>query len=57
MEARVQVLSIAYRKAFSEGRMRDVRIRQFADEIFDNLSESFQRPGLKLELKPTSTPP
>jgi two-component system, sensor histidine kinase PdtaS len=51
IEARVQVLSIAYRKAFSEGRMRDVRIRPFADEIFDNLSESFQRPGLKLELR------
>jgi two-component sensor histidine kinase len=51
IEARVQVLSIAYRKAFSEGRMRDVRIRPFADEIFDNLSDSFQRPGLRLELR------
>jgi two-component system, sensor histidine kinase PdtaS len=51
MEARVQVLSIAYRKAFSEGRMRDVRIRQFAVEIVGNLSQSFSRPGLELELK------
>ena len=50
MEARVQVLSIAYRKAFSAGRMRDVRIRQFAAEIVDNLSVSFERPGLTLEL-------
>jgi two-component system, sensor histidine kinase PdtaS len=51
MEARVQALSIAYRKAFSEGRMRDVRIRQFAAEIVDNLSQSFERRGLTLELK------
>src|SRR5271165_3628421 len=51
MEARVQVLSIAYRKAFSAGRMRDVRIRQFATEIVDNLSLSFERPGLTLDLK------
>ncbi len=51
MEARVQVLSIAYRKAFSPGRMRDVRIRQFAAEIVDNLSVSFERPGLTLDLK------
>ncbi len=50
MEARVQVLSIAYRKAFSAGRMRDVRIRQYAAEIVDNLSVSFERPGLTLEL-------
>jgi len=50
MEARVQVLSIAYRKAFSAGRMRDVRIRQFATEIVENLSLSFERPGLTLEL-------
>jgi two-component sensor histidine kinase len=49
MEARVQVLSIAYRKAFSAGRMRDVRIRQYAAEIVDNLSVSFERPGLTLE--------
>jgi two-component sensor histidine kinase len=51
IEARVQVLSIAYRKAFSEGRMRDVRIREFAIEIVDNLSVLFERPGLMLELK------
>ncbi len=51
LEARVRVLSIAYRKALSEGRMRDVRIRQFAAEIVDSLSQSFQRPGLALELK------
>ena len=51
MEARVQVLSVAYRKAFSEGRMRDVRIREFAAQIVDNLSQSFSRPGLELELK------
>jgi signal transduction histidine kinase len=51
IEARVQVLSIAYRKALSEGRMRDVWIRPFAEEIFDNLSDSFQRPGLTLELR------
>jgi two-component system, sensor histidine kinase PdtaS len=38
MEARVQVLSIAYRKAFSARRMRDVRIRQFAAQLVDNLS-------------------
>ena len=52
MEARIRVLSIAYRKAFSEGRMRDVRIRQFAAEIVDNLSQTFSRPGLEVELKP-----
>ena len=52
MEVRIQVLSIAYRKAFSEGRMRDVRIRQFAAEIVDNLSQTFSRPGLEVELKP-----
>ena len=51
MEARVQVLSVAYRKAFSEGRMRDVRIRQFAAQIVDHLSQSFSRPGLQLEFK------
>ncbi|MBV8105110.1 MAG: hypothetical protein JO223_10900 [Hyphomicrobiales bacterium] len=51
MEARVGVLSIAYGKAFSEGRMRDVRIRQFAAQIVDRLSQSFSRPGLQLELK------
>ena len=51
MLARVQVLSIAYRKAFSEGRMRDVRIHQFATELVDNLSQSFSRPGLDIELK------
>jgi len=50
MEARVQVLSIAYRKAFSEGRMRDVRIRLFAEELTRNLAQSFRRPGLSLEL-------
>ena len=52
MEARIQVLSIAYRKAFSEGRMRDVRIRQFAAEIVDNLSQTFSRPGIEIELRP-----
>src|SRR5271166_872594 len=52
MEARVQVLSIAYGKAFSEGRMRDVRIREFAAQIVDNLSQTFSRPGLQLEVKP-----
>lgn len=31
--------------------MRDVRIRQFAAEIVDNLSQSFRRPGAALELK------
>jgi two-component sensor histidine kinase len=51
IDARVQVLSIAYRKAFSDGRMRDVRIREFATEIVDNLSVLFERPGLALELK------
>ncbi len=51
MEARVQVISVAYRKALSEGRMRDVRIRQYSVEIVDNLAQSFQRPGLALELK------
>jgi two-component sensor histidine kinase len=50
MESRVQVLSIAYRKAFSEGRMRDVRIRQFAHEIVDSLSQSLDRRGVALEL-------
>ena len=45
------MLSIAYRKAFSEGRMRDVRIRQFAEEIIGNLSTLFEYPGVKLELK------
>ena len=51
IEARVLVLSAAYRKAFSEGRMRDVRIRQFAEEIIANLSRLFERPGVALELK------
>jgi hypothetical protein len=31
--------------------MRDVRIRQFAAEIVDNLSQTFSRPGLEVELK------
>jgi two-component sensor histidine kinase len=51
IEARVLVLSAAYRKAFSEGRMRDVRIRQFAEEIIANVARLFERPGLALELK------
>ena len=51
MEARVQVLAVAYRKAFSEGRMRDVRVRLFAEEIVRNLSQAFRRPGLTLELE------
>ena len=51
MEARVQVLAIAYRKAFSEGRMRDVRVRLFAEELTRNLSQAFRRPGLTLELE------
>jgi two-component sensor histidine kinase len=51
MEARVQVLAIAYRKAFSEGRMRDVRMRLFAEELTRNLSQTFRRPGLTLELE------
>ena len=51
IEARVQVLSIAYRKGFSEGRMRDVRIRQFAEEIVANLPHLFEWPALALELK------
>ena len=50
IEARVLVLSTAYRKAFSEGRMRDVRIRQFAEEIVANHSRLFERPGLAIEL-------
>ena len=51
IEARVLVLSAAYRKAFSEGRMRDVRVRQFAEEIVANLSRLFERPGVAFELK------
>ena len=51
IEARVQVLSTAYRKAFSEGRMRDVRIRQFAEEIVLFLSQMFEPPGMTIELK------
>jgi two-component sensor histidine kinase len=51
MEARVQVLAIAYRKAFSEGRMRDVRVRLFAEELIRNLAQAFRRPGLTLELE------
>jgi two-component sensor histidine kinase len=51
MEARVRVLSIAYRKALSEGRMRDVRIGRFASEIVDNLSQSFRHPYQVIELK------
>jgi hypothetical protein len=51
IEARVLVLSAAYRKAFSEGRMRDVRVRQFAEEIVANLSRLFERPGVVFELK------
>lgn len=50
LEARVQVLSIAYRKALAQGRMRDIAIREFAVQIVDSLSQSFQRPGLALEL-------
>ena len=49
MEARVQVLSIAYRKAFSHGHMRDVRIRQFSTEIVDSLAQAFERPGLAVK--------
>jgi signal transduction histidine kinase len=51
IEARVLVLSAAYRKAFSEGRMRNVRIRQLAEEIITNLSRLFERPGVALELR------
>ena len=51
MEARVQVLAVAYRKAFAEGRMRDLRVRMFAEELTRNLSQSFRRPGLALELE------
>jgi two-component sensor histidine kinase len=51
IEARVQVLSTAYRKAFSEGRMRDVRIRQFAEDIVANLSHLLEGSGLAIELK------
>jgi len=50
IEARVQVLSTAYRKAFSEGRMRDVRIRQFAEDIVANLLQLFEWSGLAIEL-------
>ena len=50
IEARVQVLSIAYRKAFSEGRMRDVRIRQFAEEIVANFSQLLEWSELAIEL-------
>lgn len=51
MEARVQVLAIAYRKAFSEGRMRDVRVRLFAEELARTLAQIFRRPGFALELE------
>lgn len=50
MEARVQVIAIAYRKAFSEGRMRDVRVRLFVEEVMRNLAQGFRRPGVALEL-------
>ena len=55
IEARVLVLSAAYRKALSEGRMRNVRIRQFAEEIIANLSRLFERPGVRPNSKPTSS--
>jgi two-component sensor histidine kinase len=51
MEARVQVLAIAYRKAFSDGRMRDVRVRLFAEELARTLARTFRRPGFALELE------
>ncbi|HEY1943920.1 MAG TPA: sensor histidine kinase [Roseiarcus sp.] len=51
MEARVQVLAVAYRKAFSQGRMRDLRVRLFAEELTRHLSQSFRRTGLTLELE------
>ncbi len=51
MEARVQVLAVAYRKAFSQGRMRDLRVRLFAEELTRHLSQSFRRAGLTLELE------
>ncbi|MBV8662845.1 MAG: sensor histidine kinase [Hyphomicrobiales bacterium] len=50
MEARVQVLAIAYRIAFAEGRMRDVRVRPFVEELTRNLSHAFHHEGLTLEL-------
>ena len=43
-EAKVQVLSTAYRLALSDGGMRPVAIAIFAGEILDNLS-SMRRPG------------
>ncbi len=42
-EAKVQVLSTAYRLALLEGSMRPVRLSQFAQEILDNLAGSLKR--------------
>ncbi len=50
MEARVQVLAIAYRRAFAEGRMRDVRVRPFVEELASNLAHAFREEGPTLEL-------
>ncbi len=48
-EAKVQVLSIAYRLALQDGTMRPVSIQPFCDEILSNLTSSLRRPGQWIE--------
>jgi two-component sensor histidine kinase len=50
-EAKVQVLSIAYRLALLEGTMRPVPLRTFAEEILGNLSTSLRLPHQWIEFR------
>lgn len=43
-EAKVQVLSSAYRLALTDGGMRPVSVRPFAEEIIGNLSSGLRKP-------------
>jgi two-component system, sensor histidine kinase PdtaS len=48
-EAKVQVLSTAYRLALQDGSMRPVSIQPFCEEIISNLSASLRRPDQWIE--------
>lgn len=49
-EAKVQVLSVAYRLALTDGGMRPVPVDTFADEILANLSSSLRHAGQWLDV-------
>lgn len=49
-EAKVQVLSTAYRLALLEGTMRPVPLRAFAEEILGNLEASLRRSDQRIEV-------